>query len=420
MFALIDCNSFYASCEKVFRPDLTHSPVIVLSNNDGCVIARSQEAKALGIPMGIPFFKIKHLIKRHNVAVFSANFRLYGSLSARVMETLAHFSPHMEIYSIDEAFLDLSGIDDIEGYAQTLRHTVQQWTNIPVSVGVAPTKTLAKLANHAAKTKSGMNGVCIFHPDQDFRKIINPMSINEIWGIGKQYTKQLQKIGVTSVEDFISLPSGWVKRNMHVTGLRTQRELLGEPHLSLEEQYTPKQGICTARTFSKAINTRVGVQEAVSSFAANVCRKLRKQHSCAYKITVFVQTDSFREQHPYYGYISDVLNTPSNDTVTITKKALELLDKVIKPRHNYRKAGVLVTNLVPEKQLQLPLFPPSSIDEDDKRQTLMQVIDKLNHKWGKGSIHLATQGIKPAFQMKQAYRSPNYTTNLWEVPVATI
>ncbi|PWJ43251.1 Y-family DNA polymerase [Sediminitomix flava] len=408
-FAIVDCNSFYASCEQVFRPDLEDKPVVVLSNNDGCVIARNKQAKELNIGMGIPFFKIRHIIQQNKVTVFSSNYKLYASLSKRVMRVLSRFSPEMEVYSIDEAFLDLTGIEDVEAYAQEIKETVLREVGIPVSIGLASSKTLAKLANHIAKKDERKDGVCLLNPE--LQDEYASMPVQEIWGIGGKTAQKLETAGVRTVGSFMKLPMDWVRKEFKVNGLRTYQELYGISCIRMEHESSPKKGICTTRTFSKKINNYEGVKEALTAFTANVCYKLRKQKSCASHFTVFLQTDSFREQNPYYGSVSGSLDIPTNDTVVATKMVISLLDRIFYEKHNYRKAGVYVEGIVPEGQRQLSLHQEFPEEQVHQQRKLMDAMDVVNQKYGKGSLYLAAQGIKPAFKMKQAKLSPCYTTD---------
>jgi len=413
MYALADCNSFYASCEKVFRPDLWHRPVVVLSNNDGCVIARSPEAKALGIRMGEPYFLQKTYFKQHRVAVFSANFTLYGDLSARVMTVLGRFAPDIEVYSIDEAFLDLRGLSkDWRSYAAQMRQQVDQEVGIPISVGLAPTKTLAKLANHLAKKQR--TGVChldFSSGDQTWQQL--PLS--EVWGIGGNYTRKLQAHGVHTVRDFMRLPEAFVQKNMTVAGRRTYRELHGVPCLKLETLMPSKKAICTSRSFGRPIADEGELGEALCTFVANACSKLRKQKSACGFISVFVQTDRFKPTVPqYHNSMGMPLSQPTDSTLSVAKSARVLLGRLYKKGYAYKKTGVLLTDFVPAAQRQSSLFDAA---EQPAQRELMRRMDALAQRYGQRIVKLGSEGTKQPFRMRQQYRSPRYTTCLAELPV---
>lgn len=414
MFALIDCNNFYASCERVFRPDLNGKPVVILSNNDGCVIARSNEAKAVGIPMGAPAFKFETLFKQHEVHVFSANFPLYGDMSNRVMDILSEFSPDMEIYSIDECFLKLQGFElyNLQEYGQSMKQKVGKHTGIPICVGIAPTKALAKVANHIAKKFSEhTHGIYCLDSDLKKEKALKWLKIEDVWGIGRNHVKQLQKIGVLTAFDFIKLSDQWVKKNMSVVGLRLKHDLQGIPTLDLEE-VQPKKNIATTRSFETNYTQYEELAERVTAFTASCAEKLRKQKSCCNSLMVFIKTNKFSKDLPQY-HRSILIKLPfaSNSTIELNRFALLALKQIFRNGYQYKKAGVIVQDLVPENQVQTQLF-----DSHNKRHDLlMKAIDKMNAQFGQQKIRLASQDSKRVWKMKQEKLSPRYTTDLKDI-----
>lgn len=415
MFALVDCNNFYASCERVFNPALNERPVVVLSNNDGCVIARSNEAKALGIEMGTPEFKCRSILKRHHVAVFSSNYPLYGDMSSRVMTTLAEFTPSIEVYSIDESFLDLSGFSrfDLAQYGQKIRTTVGRYTGIPVGIGIAPTKTLAKVANRFAKKYPGFHGVCILREEEKIRKALRMTDIGDIWGIGRQWRQLLQAAGIRTAADFVSVSPQWVRRHMRVTGARIQAELKGQSCLFLEEVQQPKKSICTSRTFGQNIDTEEELQQAVASFAARCAYKLRKEGSAASVLSVFAGTGPFAApQERFWATRTVSLPVAANDAITLARAAESLLGSVYRPGIVYRKAGVLVSGLTQASgagRKELALFSNEDMVPDEARAKLMRAVDTINERYGRETVHLAAEHAQ-AWKPKQECLSPRYTT----------
>jgi DNA polymerase V len=414
MFALVDCNNFYASCERVFRPDLISKPVVVLSNNDGCVIARCNKAKAIGIPMGAPAFEFEKTFQQHDVQVFSANFALYGDMSQRVMNILSDFSPEMEIYSIDECFLKLSGFElyDLQEYGQSMRKKVVKWTGIPISVGMAPSKALAKVANLIAKKfPEHTKGVYVIDDDEKRTKALKWLKVEDVWGIGRKHAKRLQDIGVTTALDFIQLPDNWVKKNMSVVGLRLKHDLQGIPTLNLEEAQ-PKKNIATTRSFESNYTQYEQLAERITSFTASCAEKLRKQKSCCNSLMVFIQTNRFSKDLPQYGR-NIVIQLPfaTNSTLELTKFALLALQQIFKPGFHYKKAGVIVQDFVPENHVQTKLFD----NRDERHIPLMDAIDKINAKFGQQKVRLASQDQKRIWKMRQEKLSPRYTTNLKDI-----
>lgn len=415
MYALIDCNSFYCSCERVFRPDLRTAPIVVLSNNDGCVISRSREAKAVGIPMGAPAFKYKSLFEREKVAVFSANFALYGDMSRRVMTILKDFSPAVEVYSIDEAFLYLQGFEeyDLTQYAQEIHKRVLKWTGIPVSVGIAPTKALAKAANRIAKKYPDKTKyVFVIDKDAMRERVLKHLAVDEIWGIGSKQAKKLRRINAHTAFDFIQLPDHWVRKKMSVVGLRLKKELEGKPTLSLDKK-APKKNIATTRSFEKNYTTYEEVKERVVTFAVICAEKLRKQKSSCKSIYVFVRTNRFKSAPQYKNGIVVKLPFATNSGIELAEFAIKGLREIYKAGFSYKKAGVVVMDFCPEEGLQHSLFD----QPNPKHKVLMKTMDGLNHKMGKHTIKLASQDKDRVWKMRQEKLSPKYTTKLSDVIV---
>jgi DNA polymerase V len=414
VFALVDCNNFYASCERVFRPDLNGKPIVVLSNNDGCCIARSNEAKALGIPMGAPAFEYEKLFVKNKVHVFSANFALYGDMSNRVMSILSEYSPDMEIYSIDEAFLKFKGFDyfDFKAYIQTIKQKVQKGTGIPISIGIAPTKALAKLANRISKKYAlQTNGIHIIDTELKREKALKWVKVEDVWGIGGQHAKRLNAISVYTAFDFIALNSEWVRKNMSVVGLRLQKELQGIPTLDLED-IAPKKNIATTRSFETMFTKLEEITERVSTFAVSCAEKLRKQNSCCSSLMVFIQSNGFRQDLSQYGR-NVVLKLPyaTNSSIELTHFAILALQKIFVEGYHYKKAGVIVMDFSSENETQLSLFDNSQ----QRHQPLMKAIDKLNDSYGQQKVRLASQDLKRVWKMKQEHLSPKYTTKLSDI-----
>lgn len=413
MFALVDCNNFYASCERVFQPELNNKPIVVLSNNDGCVIARSNEAKALGISMGTPAFKFKNVFEEKGIHVFSSNYALYGDMSHRVMTVLARFTPDIEVYSIDEAFLRLEGYTiDLKLYAATIRDVVTQSTGIPISVGLAPTKTLAKVANKIAKKfHRKTHNVFVIDSDEMRVNAIKWFPIEDVWGIGGQHYKRLSAMGVKSAYDFTMLPDGWVQKHLSIVGLRLKRELEGIQTLNLESP-TAKKNIATTRSFDRNYTELSDLEERVSTFATVCAQKLRKQNSCCTALMVFIHTNGFRpELDQYSRNIVVRLSLASNSNFDLVAYSLNGLRKIFKTGYQYKKAGVIALDIVPTNPHQLGLFEQSN----NKHKSLMQTLDKLNFIYGGQKVRLACQDMGRTWKMKQEKLSPRYTTKLSDV-----
>lgn len=408
MIALVDCNNFYASCEALFQPKLIGKPVVVLSNNDGCVIARSAEAKAIGIPMGAPAFQLAELIQKHGVIVRSSNFALYGDISGRVMRTLARFSPKQEIYSIDECFLDLSDDLDLNALGNTIKTTIRREIGIGVGVGIAPTKTLAKAANWKSK-KSGV-GVWVINSNQSRRELLASMPVEDIWGVGRKHSKRLISWGIQSALDFTEKVSEvWIQEKMAITGVRTWKELRGEPCVSFEDIASPKKSTMVSRTFGTGTDKLHDLEEAVASFALSAAEKVRRDKLAANTITLFFHTDfhrNDREQYSPSGTVSFL--SPTNDSFTIIQTVLTMLRSLYRPEYIYRKAGVMLGNLIPCDEVQLTLFDTG---ESPERKQLLLAMDSINGRFGKETVKPAVLGVggKP-WKLKQSQRSGRFTT----------
>ncbi len=419
MFALVDVNSFYASCETVFRPDLKGKPVIVLSNNDGCVIARSAEAKKLDIGMGGPYFKIKDVLRRHNVHVFSSNYALYADMSLRVMTILEEMAPAVEIYSIDEAFMNLTGVRNcrvLEEFGREIQQRVKRETHLAVGVGIAPTKTLAKLANHAAKKWSKTGGVLDLSNLERQKKLMALVDVADVWGVGRRISKKLNAMGINTALD-LSEQSTWViRKHFNVVLERTVRELRGEPCLELEEFAPVKQQIVCSRSFTGRITEYADMREAVCNYAVRAAEKLRGERQYCRQIGVFIRSSPHAEGEIFYGNqaIIKVL-TPTNDSRDIIRVATEALDRIWREGCRYMKAGVMLGDFFSQGVAQLNLF--DDIQPQANSETLMRVIDGINQS-GKGKLWFAGQGIQKSWAMKREMLSPAYTTRYADLPVA--
>lgn len=410
MFALVDCNNFYASCERVFNPKMEGVPVVVLSNNDGCVIARSNEAKEVGVPMGAPAHEFIELFEKNKVQVFSSNYALYGDMSDRVMKILARFTPDIEIYSIDEAFLDLSHFTlyDLNEYCTNIRNTVKRETGIPVSIGVGPTKTLAKVANKYAKKRKKDIGVHIVNTPELIHEALINTQIGDVWGIGGQYAKFLNKHNIKTAYDFTLANEQWVKKNMSITGQKTLLELRGTPCYNLEQIPPAKKGICTSRSFGTLVKDYNKLEESVATFASRCAEKLRKQNTVASVLQVFIHTNPFREQDPqYFNSKSIILTTPTNVSFELVKAAMTGLKIIYRKGYNYKKAGVMVTGIVPEQSVQLNMF---EYPKFAKNKSVMQSVDKVNRAMGRDTVRLSVMGFDRTWKLRQEKKSPCYTT----------
>ena len=402
--ALVDCNSFYASCEQVFRPDLIGKPVIVLSNNDGCVVARSAEAKALGIEMGVPLFQIKPLVAKHKVAVFSSNYTLYGDMSNRVVQVLGQFSPELENYSIDESFLVLPECDPV-AHATTIKKTVKQWTGIPVSVGISSTKTLAKLANRLAKKQP--RGVCVLTPDDP---ILQRVDVGDVWGIGSASSKKLHSANIKTVAALRDADDPWILKTLSVVGLKLVHELRGTSCLPLELVREPKKGMCVSRSFGQPVTTLEELQQAVATFAVRIGEKLRSQHSLAAVMSVFINTNYFKDEPQCHRHAAFRLPVPSSSGAELIHWTSAVAARIFCEGFRYKKAGVLVTEIVSDSARQKNLFYEPNTIRDDKMSTVM---DGINREFGRRSIQFAAEGLNTPWAARFDSRSPRYTT-CWE------
>jgi DNA polymerase V len=433
MYALVDGNNFYVSCERVFRPSLNSRPVVVLSNNDGCAIARSNEAKDLGIRMGAPWFQIGHLEHSAGLVALSANFTLYGDMSDRMMSLAAGLGPTQEIYSIDESFIGLHGVrGDLVQRARRVRERILQWTGIPTCIGIAPTKTLAKLANHIAKTAERKPGsypqelaqVCSLAalPAQDLDDVLQATAVDEVWGVGPRIAKQLNEGGICTVLDLVRMDPATIRRGWNVTLEKTVRELQGQPCVELDDAPGPKQQIACTRSFGQPIHDLTPMIEAVSEFAARAAEKLRKQNSLARELLVFMHTSPHRSGPQCSRSVVVPLRRPTDDTLTLTKAAVDGMRRMYQPGYDFIKAGVMLLELQPAGVLQheLALEPTEDEEPTRDRSRLMAAVDAINGRFGKGTVHSGATGKtgpQRTWVMKQERRTPQYTTRLEDVPV---
>ncbi len=406
--ALIDCNNFYASCERIFNPRLIGKPIVVLSNNDGCIITRSAEAKELGIKMGEPYFKAKKIIDKNNVRVFSSNYSLYGDISQRVMETLARFASDVEIYSIDEAFLGLNGFENYElsKYCKYIRCTIKQWVGIPVSIGVSTTKTLSKIANNLAKKNKEYDGVCILKSWFDINEALKLTPIEDVWGIGRRLSIFLKKYKINTAYDFTQLDKGWIRKNMGVVGEKTFLELCGVSCIELELIPSDKKSCCVSRSFSKPIEKIDDLEESISSYGTRVAEKIREEGLVAESMSIFVLTNYFnRKEKQYSNSIKLQLPYPTNNSIKIVKRALEGIRKIYREGYRYKKAGVILYGLTKAKQTR------GLLDYDrENSDSIMNTLDRINERYGSSTIRLASEGVEKSWRMRRESVSPCYTT----------
>ncbi|MEQ1915779.1 MAG: Y-family DNA polymerase, partial [Gallionella sp.] len=420
--ALIDCNNFYVSCERVFNPKLEGKPVVVLSNNDGCAVARSNEVKALGVKMGQPWFQMEEIAKRHGIIALSSNYTLYGDMSARVMSILSDFSDQQEVYSIDECFLGLSGFapEYLILHGQKIRAAVKQQTGIPVCVGIASTKTLAKLANHCAKKgRAGSDGVCDFGrlKEQQVSTLFASMEVGEVWGIGRRIAAKLQHLGIQTVEDLRRADSEYIRQQFTIVVERTVKELNGISCIELEEAGQARQQIMVSRSFSHPVTSFQELSESVASYTTTAAEKLRQDKSVAASLCVFIHTNNFKPEEPqYHPSVVVPLPSPTDDTLKLARATLEGLKRIYRPGYRYKKSGVLLMGLHPKELKQESLFddPADQAKSDD----LMQVMDAINRRMGKGCVSIAAAGIKKGWTMKREKKSPNYTRDWAALPEA--
>ena len=419
MYGLADCNNFFVSCERVFRPELNGRPVIILSNNDGCVIARSNEAKRLGIKMGHPYFQLESLIKRHHVTVFSSNYALYSDMSQRVQQTLRSLCPATEVYSIDESFLNLQGIkeEELDTFGHLVSAKVLKNTGIPISVGISHTKTLAKIASKLCKQYPKLRGSCYMHRPQDIEKVLKKFPIEDVWGIGRRFSVMLKSRNILTAYDFAQQPLDFVRNKMHLGGMKTWYELHGRPCIEFEAHIPDKQQIMVSRSFSKEINTVEEITQQISLFTSMAAEKLRKQGSVCHAIQVFLLTNRFRhEQEQHYDNQLITLQAPSDSTVELVDIAVKTTAAIFRSGTYYKKAGVILTQFTPKESVQTVLFDEVDREKHDK---LMHAMDKINEKQGQRTVVVATAGFD-GVKMNRNHLSPNYTTNWNDILVINV
>lgn len=417
--ALIDVNNFYVSCERVFNPQLKNKPVVVLSNNDGCAISRSNEAKALGIKMGEPWFKCQEIAKQYGIAGLSSNYALYADMSNRVMSILSDFSPNQEVYSIDECFLDITGIDcDTHIYGQTMRERIFKWTGLPVCVGIGSTKTLAKLANHIAKKQPQFNGVCDLNAlaKDELNTLLMNIDVNNVWGVGRRLTSKLLTLGIKTAYDLKQADPEYLRQQFSVVMAKTVSELNDIACIELEEVSPPKKQIISSRSFGYPVRDYNSLAESVTLYMSRAAEKLRAQQSLANVIQVYIRTSPFKLDEPQYNNaITIPLPIPTDDTRQLVKVALWALKRLYKRHYNYAKAGVSLGDLIPRTSAQQDLF--TQVEETKRSQSLMSTIDRINAKMGRESIKLASEGFTRPWAMKQGNKSPNYTTDWGQIVI---
>ncbi|MEA5459751.1 Y-family DNA polymerase [Arcicella sp. LKC2W] len=414
-FGLADCNNFYVSCERIFSLSARDIPVVVLSNNDGCVISRSQEAKDMGIEMGVPLHKISDYIHKKQLEYFSSNYALYGDISSRVMNCLNDLCPAVEVYSIDEAFLDLSIIPDEELYdfGVEVKHKIGKWTKIPVSIGIAPTKSLAKVANRYAKKYHKIEGVFVIDSKEVLEKVLTETPIESVWGIGRKHGKFLKNHNVNTALEFTKLPENFIRKHFSIVGLRLYRELKGESCLSLTEVTDKKKAIQYTRSFGRYVNTLQDLEEALTTFASKCAEKLRSQQSCTNAVSIYIRTNPFNKKAQFYNSITLNFDIPTNSTMEIQQKVIWGLKQIFVQGYDYKKAGVCVTGLVPNDAIQGNLFRQEA---DGKSQKISKLMDLVNAKFGKDTITFAVQGSKSNWQGNAGKISPRYTTFWKDIP----
>ena len=410
VFALIDCNAFYVSCERVFNPKLNNRPVVALSNNDGCIISRSKEAKALGIKMGVPLFKVKDIVEKEKVVVFSSNYTLYADMSRRVMNIISSSSPYTEIYSIDEAFVELSSLPiDYESYAHQLRQTILQHTGIPVSIGIASTKTLAKVANHKAKKDDSLNGVCSLVNYNNIDRILELTEVGDVWGVGRRLSKKLINHGIHNAKLLKNCSDSWIRKMMSVNGLKTITELRGISCIPLEEYSMTRKSCCTTRSFGKLLINLEDIEQAVTTFARRAAERIRSESLAASCVSVFVRTNPFDKKSAYYSNgASRTLSHPTHDSITIIETALLLTKRIFKNNYQYKKAGVLLSGLCDESEIQETLFEKNYNQNSD----LMSAIDAINYRYGRDTLQMASECKVGNWKQKRENCTRNYTTQI--------
>lgn len=415
IYALIDCNSFYTSCEKIFRPDLNHKPVVVLSNNDGCIVALSEEAKKAGIRRGKPLFQVQDIVDEHKINVFSSNYALYGDISARIMKTLYDFSPDVEIYSIDEAFIDLTdiSIDNLTDYAFKIKNTIEKWIGVPVSIGIGKTKTLAKLANKICKKYKAYKGVFDMTAHNDLEKILSSFHVSDIWGIGRQISILLEKNNILTPFDLIKCNDFWIKKFLTIKGYFTVQELRGIPCIQFVDEEPDKKTIISSRSFGQPISTKKELKESIAFHVSSAAFKLRQQNSLCSYVIVHIATNRFKETDLQYSNSVTIKIDDTNYTADLINTAMDGLDSIYKPGYFYKRAGIVLGGITPRKYKNKDLFTE---DDFDKKERLNTAIDYLNSLYGKGSIKSAGYGFTRTWLMKQDFKSPDYTTSWDDLP----
>jgi len=415
IFALADCNAFYAACEAVFNPQLQNKPVVVLSNNDGCIVARSEAAKTVGLKMGEPLFKAKDLIERHQVQVYSSNYSLYGDMSARVMASLAEVTPNLEIYSIDECFLDFSGFSEVDltGYCRHVRAVVKQYTGIPISLGIGRTKTLSKVANYIAKKFSVYEGVFDLTAVEP-EPVLTQIAVEDVWGVGKQYARVLRSHKIETALQLRDAPESLIKQRFGVTLLRTVLELQGLSCLPLELSPAPRKGVTVSRSFGQTVQSLTELKQAVCTFTSRAAEKLRQEMLAATVLNVFVMTNRFQDTPQYHNLQVVTLPTATNDTAELSYFALRGVESIYRSGYQFKKAGVTLLDLVPITTVQPDLFDTR---QREKYRKLMKVMDQINNQMGAGTLQFAAAGLKKTWAMRAAHRSPKYTTCWSDLPL---
>ena len=409
VFALIDCNAFYVSCERVFNPKLNNKPVVALSNNDGCIIARSKEAKALGIKMGVPLFKVKDIVERENVIVFSSNYTLYADMSRRVMNIISEFTPSIEVYSIDEAFIELTNMNvDYESYARHMRKVILQYTGIPVSIGIASTKTLTKVANHIAKDDESLEGVCSLIQHENLDQVLEDTNVADVWGVGRQLSKKLIANGIFNAKLLKNCEDAWVRKMMSVNGLKTVSELREISCLDLEETSATRKSCCTTRSFGKPLINLEDIEQAVTTFARRATERIRGENLIASTVSVFLRTNPFDRNRYYSNSSTTTLSYPTYDTVQIVKTALQLTKIIFRENYKYKKAGVLLSGFYEKGTETKDLFSEARY----RSPKLMSAVDQINERYGSDTIQIATECQIGKWKQKRRNCTQSYTTQL--------
>ena len=412
VFALIDCNAFYVSCKRVFNPRLNNRPVVALSNNDGCIIARSKEAKALGIKMGVPLFKVKDIVERENVIVFSSNYTLYADMSRRVMNIISELAPSIEIYSIDEAFIELTDMKiDYDSYARQMRKTILQYTGIPVSIGIASTKTLTKVANHIAKDDETLEGVCSLVQHNNLDKVLEDTDVADIWGVGRQLSKKLITNGVFNAKLLKNCHNEWIRKIMSVNGLKTVSELREISCLDLEETSATRKSCCTTRSFGSPLVRLEDIEQAVTTFARRATERIRGENLIASTVSVFLRTNPFDKSHYYSNSSMITLSYPTYDTMQIVKAALKLTKTLFRENYKYKKAGVLLSGFSKQGTETKDLFSEAKYSSPK----LMSAVDQINQRYGSDTIQIATECQLGRWKQKRKNCTQSYTTQLNKV-----